>query len=176
MNAIFLTLLTLLGSDKFDVRQSADAALRRSLPLSLPWIEAGARSKDAEVRCRCGTILGVYYYLTVPAKARTLLPDGFVVLPRIANVSERYLTREEQQRYREKAEKEVQSTGQWGQQVERHATYLWMCDWLQERENLKHAQVVLDIAAGNERAWHAINPKTTVPDSWSNVPTRLAGP
>lgn len=71
-NVTLLIALTLLGSDSFRQREWAHAALERSLPASVPYLEAGRQSKDVEVRVRACSILNGWYRRTAADKAKRL--------------------------------------------------------------------------------------------------------
>ncbi len=59
MNTLAMLLVLLLGSERFADRERAEDYLSAH-ECFLPWVEAGLRFDDTEVRHRCGRIIEVY--------------------------------------------------------------------------------------------------------------------
>jgi hypothetical protein len=59
---VFLTLVMLLGSNDFRVRERAHATLRKCGELALPALLLGERDIDPEIRERCKQLTARYYH------------------------------------------------------------------------------------------------------------------
>jgi outer membrane protein assembly factor BamB len=63
------TLVQQLGSDAFDIRENASAALRKAGVIALPFLRQAAKSPDAEVRDRANQCLGEIHDAAVRSAA-----------------------------------------------------------------------------------------------------------
>ena len=169
----FVAALAMLGSNDFEERERGQFLLSASFPVSYQAVASGLSSDDFEVRRRCQLIVSNHNNRLDEEIARLATPEGFVVLPGVCWVPDKYLSWQERDAFIEMARDEgVVNSGTFGKEVERRACLHFIRAWLLRRGDQAKLAAIMREAKANEIAWHNMLPLTTVPDRLDNLPTR----